>query len=74
MSNYHMSHSIHSNHIIAVVSEHQSYFIKKPTSLKSSLLVASQGDVSRKLNQAFLLVDLFIFNFVDEECSDILRS
>ena len=29
----------------------------------SSLLVACQGDVSRKLNQPFLLVDLFNFNF-----------
>ena len=38
----------------------------------SSLLVARQGYVSRKrVNQAFLLVDTFNFNFVDEECSDI---
>ena len=37
----------------------------------SSLLVARQGYVSRKLNQAFLLVDFINFNFVDEECSDI---
>ena len=36
----------------------------------SSLLVARQGDVSRKLNQAFLLVDSFNFNFVDKERSD----
>ena len=28
----------------------------------SSLLVALQGDVSRKLNQAFIFVDLFNFN------------
>ena len=37
----------------------------------SSMLVARQGDVTGKLNQAFLLVDSFSFNFVDEECSDI---
>ena len=37
----------------------------------SSLLVARQGDVFRKLYQAFLLVDSFNFNFVDEERSDI---
>ena len=37
----------------------------------SSLLVARQGDVSRKLNQVFPLVDSFNFNFVDEERSDI---
>ena len=37
----------------------------------SSLLVARQGDVSRKFNQAFLLVDSFNFYFVDEERSDI---
>ena len=36
----------------------------------SSLLVARQGDVSCKLIQAFLLVDSFNFNFVDEERSD----
>ena len=35
------------------------------------MLVARQGDVSRKLNQAFLLVDSLNFNFVDEERSDI---
>ena len=35
------------------------------------VLVASQGDVSRKLNHAFLLVDSFNFNFVDDERSDI---
>ena len=32
---------------------------------------ARQGDVSRNLNQAFLLVDSFNFNYVDEERSDI---
>ena len=40
----------------------------------SSLLVAGQGDVSSKLNQAFLLVDSFNFNFVDEERSDIIHG
>ena len=40
----------------------------------SSLLVAHQGDVSRKLNQAFLMVDSFNFNFVDEERSDIYST
>ena len=34
------------------------------------LLVACQGDVSRKHNQALPLVDSFNFNFVDEERSD----
>ena len=34
-------------------------------------MVACQGDVSCKLNQAFLFVDSFNFNFVDEERSDI---
>ena len=37
----------------------------------SSLLVARQGDVSRKLNQAYRLADSFNFNFVYEELSDI---
>ena len=39
--------------------------------MRFSLLVASQGDVSRKLNQAFHLDDSFNFNFFDEEPSDI---
>ena len=43
----------------------------RQTKSHSSLLVARQGDVSRKLNQAFLLVDSFNFNFVDDERSDI---
>ena len=43
----------------------------RQTTSHPSLLVARQGDVSRKLNQAFLLVDSFNFNFVDEERSDI---
>ena len=30
-----------------------------------------QGDVSRELSQAFLLVDSINFNFVDEERSDL---
>ena len=37
----------------------------------TSLLVACQGDVFRKLNQTFLLVDSFNFNFVVKEHSDI---
>ena len=37
------------------------------------ILVASQGDVSRKLKQAFQLVDSFNFYFVDEERSDIIQ-
>ena len=41
------------------------------TTSHSSLLVARQGDVFCKHNQAFLLVDLFNFNSVDEERSDI---
>ena len=48
----------------------QKYRLCQTTS-HSSLLVARQGDVSRKLNQTFLLVDSFNFNFVDEERSDI---
>ena len=38
------------------------------------MLVASQGDASLKFNQAFLLVDSFNFNFVDEEHSDIVET
>ena len=41
---------------------------------ESSLLVALQGDVSRKLNQAFLLFDSFNFNVVDEERSDTRKK
>ena len=48
----------------------QKYRLRQTTSY-SSLLVARQSDVSRKLNQAFLLVDSFNLNFVDEEHSDI---
>ena len=48
----------------------QRYRLRQTTS-HSSLLVARQGDVSRKLHQAFLLVDSFNFNFFDEERSDI---
>ena len=44
---------------------------RKITRRLLSLLVARQGDVSRKLNQAFLLVDSFNFNFVDDERSNI---
>ena len=39
-----------------------------------SLLVARQRDVSRQLNQAFLLVDSFSSNCVDEERSDIYMN
>ena len=46
----------------------QKYRLHQTTS-HSSLLLARQGDVSRKLNQAFLLVDPFSFYFVDEERS-----
>ena len=48
----------------------QKYRLRQTTS-HSSLLVARQGDVSRKPNQAFILVDSFNFNFMDEERSDI---
>ena len=46
-------------------------FLLHQTSSHSSLLVACQSDVSRKLNQAFLLVDPFYSNFF-EECSNII--
>ena len=46
------------------------YRLRQKTS-HSSLLVARQGDISRRINQAFLLVDKFNFNFVDEKRSDI---
>ena len=51
----------------------QQYRLLKTTS-HSSLLVTRQGDVSRKLNQAFLLIDSFNFNFVDEERSYIYKN
>ena len=38
------------------------------------LLVARQGDVSRKLNHVCLLVDSFNFNFVDEEHTNICNT
>ena len=41
----------------------QKYRLCQTTS-RSSLLVDSQGDVSRKLNQSFLLVDSFNINFL----------
>ena len=50
---------------------HETKYRSRQTTSHSSLLVARQGDVSRKLNQAFLLVDSFNFYFVDEERSDI---
>ena len=50
----------------------QRYLLRQATS-HSSLLVARHGDVSRKLNQPFLLADSFNFNLVDEERSDIHR-
>ena len=46
----------------------------RQTASHSSQLFARQGDVSRKLNQAFLLVDWFNFNLVDEERSDTYRQ
>ena len=49
-------------------------FLLRQTISHSSLLVARQGDVSRKLNQALLLVDSFKFNFVEDERSDIYSS
>ena len=51
----------------------QKYRLRQKTS-HSSLLVARQGDVSRKLNQALLLVDMFNFNFAGEERSDICKQ
>ena len=51
----------------------QKYRSRQTTS-HSSLLVARQDDVARKLNQTLLLVDSFNFNFVDEERSDIYRD
>ena len=48
----------------------QRYRLRQTTS-HSSLVVARDGDVSRKLNQAFLLVDSFNFYFVEDERSDI---
>ena len=38
--------------------------------MSHSLLVAHQGDVSRKLYPSFLLVNSFNFNFANEERSD----
>ena len=49
----------------------QKYRLHQTTS-HSSLLDARQGDVTRKLNQALILVDWLNFNFVDEERSDIM--
>ena len=46
----------------------QKYRLRQTTS-HSSLLVSRQGDLSRKVNQAFLLFVSFYFNFVDEERS-----
>ena len=48
----------------------QKYRLRQTTS-HYSLLVAVQDDVSRKLNQSFLLADSFDSNFVDEERSDV---
>ena len=66
-----MHHGFRSNEVRCA--RKQKYRLRQTTS-HSSLLVAHQGDVSRKLNQAFLLVDSFNFNFVDEERSDIWRQ
>ena len=63
-----MHHGIRS--IEARRARRQKYRSRQTTS-HSSLLVARQVDVYRKLNQAFLLVDSFYLNFVDEEPSDI---
>ena len=51
----------------------QKYRLRQTTS-HSSLLVARQGHISRKLNQAFLLVDSFNFNFVDDERTYIFQG
>ena len=59
-----MHHGFRSNEVRR--ERKQKYRIRQTTS-HSSLLVARQGDASRKLNQAFLLVDSFNFNFVDKE-------
>ena len=48
----------------------QKYRLRQTTS-HSSQLVARQGDVSRKLNQAFFLVDSLNFNVVDDERTHI---
>ena len=48
----------------------QKYRLRQTTS-HPSLLTARQGDISGKLNQAFLLVDSFNFNYVDEERSEL---
>ena len=47
----------------------QEYRLCQTTS-HSSLLAARQGDLSRKLNQSFLLVESFNFNLVDDERPD----
>ena len=49
----------------------QKYRLRQTIS-HSSLLVARQGDVSHKLNQASHMVDSFNYNFVDEKYSDVL--
>ena len=46
----------------------------RQTTIHSSLLAVSQGDVSGKLNHAFLLVDSFNFSFVEDERSDIFTA
>ena len=48
----------------------QKYRLRQTTS-HSSLLVARQGDVDRKLNQAFFLVDSLNFNVADDERTHI---
>ena len=53
--------------------ESKKYRLRQTTS-RSSLLVAHQGDVSRKLNQAFLLVDSFNFNSLNWTHSIQLQS
>ena len=66
-----MHHGFRSNDVWRA--RKQKYRLCQTTS-HSSLLVARQGDASRKLNRAFLLVDTFNFNFVDEERSDMFSS
>ena len=51
----------------------QKYRLRQTKSL-SSLLVARQGDVFRKLNQAFLLVHSFNFNSDEDELADIYNT
>ena len=51
------------------VQESKKYCLRQTTS-HSSMMAARQGDASRNLNQAFVLVDSINFNYVDEGRSD----